>query len=324
MNTVVYQWLREDGSPYYIGIGNPKRPYTGKRCCGGPPPKDRIVVLHEGLDWKKACEIERELIEFYGRKDLGTGILRNRTDGGEGARGAIRSEETRAKMSGENHPLYGKTGENNHRYGKKHTEETKEKMSKALSGKNNPMYGKRREDNPNYGRTHTEEAREKMSKALSGENHPMYGKRGEKSHMYGRTFSRETREKMSKSRSGENNPMYGKKGKDNPNHGKKHTEEAKAKMSKAMSGKNNPMYGKTRSEETRKKVSEAVSGKNHPRYTPRNWHHPIHGTVLQKSISDLMEMFPEQNLHLGNLSQVANKKRPHHKRWTIIESPTEV
>ena len=42
--------------------------------------------------------------------------------------------------------------------GKKHSEETKEKMSEANKGKNNPMYGKH----------HSEEARERMSKARKG------------------------------------------------------------------------------------------------------------------------------------------------------------
>lgn len=89
-NIVVYQWLREDGTPYYIGIGNSKRPYCGKRTCGYPPPKDRIVILHENLSWIKACKIEMKLIAHYGRKDIGTGILRNLTDGGEGGNGCSR------------------------------------------------------------------------------------------------------------------------------------------------------------------------------------------------------------------------------------------
>ena len=97
MNIVVYQWLREDGTPYYIGIGNPRRPYKGRRSCGRPPSRDRIVILHENLEWEEACRIEKELIAFYGRKDLGTGILRNLTDGGDGV--VNPSSHTKEKIS---------------------------------------------------------------------------------------------------------------------------------------------------------------------------------------------------------------------------------
>jgi hypothetical protein len=89
-NTVVYQWLRKNGTPYYIGIGNPRRPYYDRRTCGAPPPRDRIVILYENLSWEEACKIEIELIAHYGRKDIGTGILRNMTDGGEGANGSCK------------------------------------------------------------------------------------------------------------------------------------------------------------------------------------------------------------------------------------------
>jgi len=228
MNTVVYEWLREDGTPYYVGIGNPKRPYTGKRRCGPPPPLDRIVILHEGLDWGKACKIERELISFYGRKDLGTGILRNMTNGGEGAPNP--SKETRAKIS--------KSGT-----GRKLSNVHKQKLLKANKGRECPR-----------------EVREKISK----------------SHL-GMKLSEDTREKISKA-----------------NRGKKRSKE----------------------------VRERMSGKGGSRYTPRDWYHPVHGKILQKSLSELINIFPEQNLHSGSLSQVALGKQSHHKGWTGVESST--
>jgi len=247
MDTVVYQWVREDRTPYYIGIGNPRRPYKGRRRCGRPPSRDRIIILHENLEWEEACRIEKELIAFYGRKDLGTGILRNLTDGGEGLPNP--------------------------------SKETREKISEAVSGENHP----------NFGKSTSKETREKISKSMSGENHPNFGK----------SLSKETREKLSKSLSGENHPMFG----------KSPSKETREKLS----GENNPNFGKSLSKETRDKISKKLS-------KPKNWYHPDHGEVLQKSLSEMVKLFSEQNLSLGNLSEVARGVRNHHKGWTALKA----
>ncbi len=111
--------------------------------------------------------------------------------------------------------------------GRKHTPETKEKMSKNhadVNGKNNPFYGKKwsEEQKENLrikriGKKHSPETLEKMrgrkrtiewcqeqSKRMVGEGNPMFGKH----------FSPETIEKMRLSakdkHAGKNNPMYGK------------------------------------------------------------------------------------------------------------------
>lgn len=47
--------------------------------------------------------------------------------------------------------------------GRKHTEETKRKMSVSKKGSKNPMFGKYGKDNPFYGKCHSEETREKIS-----------------------------------------------------------------------------------------------------------------------------------------------------------------
>jgi hypothetical protein len=78
-----YLYLREDGTPYYAGKGQGKRAF--KKQSGIRPPKDksRIVILpmeNEVL----AFESEIALIQLFGRRDNETGILRNRTDGGQG------------------------------------------------------------------------------------------------------------------------------------------------------------------------------------------------------------------------------------------------
>jgi hypothetical protein len=81
----VYAYLRADATPYYIGKGKDRRAYVrqGRRI---KPPRDisRIVFLRKDLTEDKAFDWERFYIGHYGRKDIGTGILRNTTDGGEG------------------------------------------------------------------------------------------------------------------------------------------------------------------------------------------------------------------------------------------------
>ena len=72
-------------------------------------------------------------------------------------------------------------------------------------------------DNPNYGRKLSEETKRKISKAMSGENNPFYGRKGKDNPFYGKKHSEEARKKMSKVRLAENNPNYGRIGKDNPN-----------------------------------------------------------------------------------------------------------
>tara|TARA_B100001964_G_scaffold174183_1_gene191849 strand:- start:467 stop:877 length:411 start_codon:yes stop_codon:yes gene_type:complete len=80
-----YAYLREDGTPYYIGKGTGRR-LTQRNCKSVPIPKDknRIVKLKENLTEEEAFDHEIETIAYYGRKDNSTGILRNLTDGGEG------------------------------------------------------------------------------------------------------------------------------------------------------------------------------------------------------------------------------------------------
>jgi hypothetical protein len=79
-----YAYLREDRTPYYIGKGKGDRIYSTKRTYKPPKDKSRIIFLKQNLTEEEAFKHEIYMIAVFGRIDLGTGILHNLTDGGEG------------------------------------------------------------------------------------------------------------------------------------------------------------------------------------------------------------------------------------------------
>jgi hypothetical protein len=91
----VYMYLREDLTPYYIGKGKKARAWDKNHCIAVPKDNSHIIITHWNLTEIWAIAMERWLIRWYGRKDLSNGILRNKTDGGEGAPNL--SDETKHK-----------------------------------------------------------------------------------------------------------------------------------------------------------------------------------------------------------------------------------
>ena len=94
-----YAYLREDGAPYYIGKGQGRRVYSKQKLSRAPKDKSRIIYLKQNLTEAEAFRHEIYMIAVYGRKDLETGILHNRTNGGDGVSGYIHSEEVKIRMS---------------------------------------------------------------------------------------------------------------------------------------------------------------------------------------------------------------------------------
>jgi hypothetical protein len=86
MEFYTYLWLREDGTPYYVGKGQGRRAQRGHVRIFPPIDPSRILI-QEFPSEADALEAEKFLISYYGRKDLGVGCLRNLTDGGEGTSG---------------------------------------------------------------------------------------------------------------------------------------------------------------------------------------------------------------------------------------------
>lgn len=122
MKHYTYAWLREDKTPYYIGKGQNKRAWIRQRRKNSArPPHDdsRIIILKRFETHEEALLHERYMIYIYGRKDIGTGILHNHSDGGEGTTGykwdMDKFEVIRKQL-----------------IGKKQSEETRKKRSESL------------------------------------------------------------------------------------------------------------------------------------------------------------------------------------------------
>jgi hypothetical protein len=147
MEYYTYAYLREDGTPYYIGKGKAGRITNSLHRIAIPKNEERIIYLKKNLTDEEARKHEIYMIAVLGRKDLGTGILRNMTDGGEGCAGRRMSEETRKKLSeihkGKKKSIEHRKALSKAKIGKKITEEHKKNMSNSLKGKKNPAYGKR-------------------------------------------------------------------------------------------------------------------------------------------------------------------------------------
>jgi hypothetical protein len=171
-----YAYLREDRTPYYIGKGSGKRAFN-PHIRLKVPQKDRILFLKTDLTEEEAFKHEIYMIAVLGRKDLGTGILRNLTDGGEGSSGISEEARERKRQA---------------RLGKKTSEATKEKLRQRKYSKE--TIGKMRK--AALGRKHTEKTKEKLRRINLGKGAPKEVLDKMKQINLGRKRSEETKEKI--------------------------------------------------------------------------------------------------------------------------------
>ena len=151
--SVVYFWLRENQTPYYVGYGSHKtRMYAKHPRSGGnevPRPNTSLIHYWEFESDERGKLREWEMINFL--KPMLCNIEPGYT--------------TSPQLYGENNPFYGK----------KHTEETLQKMREASTGrKDKPETTLKRSlakignKNINYGKKRDDLTKQKISNKLKG------------------------------------------------------------------------------------------------------------------------------------------------------------
>lgn len=145
---IVYQHKKKGTNQvFYIGIStNNRRPFEkDSRSTHWHNTVDKygidIDIIIKNVSWEEAKSWEIYLIGLLGRSDFNKGHLVNKTDGGDG--------------------MLGNVGDKSVWYGRRHTEEAKQKIAAARVGK----YGGA--NNPRYGKPVSEETRRKISQANS-------------------------------------------------------------------------------------------------------------------------------------------------------------
>ena len=241
----VYAYLRKDGTPYYIGKGKGKRAYSNRgRRINKPTDNSRIQILEYYENEEDAFTKEIELIKQYGRKDIGTGILWNMTDGGEGTvnKSSESIEKIRQAMTGKVMSEETKEKLRIARAKQVFTEEQKQRWRASVTSDENKQKIKDAMSNP--------EVRKRLSESLRNSDKLKAHAKRNGIRQTGKNLSEETKKKISVSKT---NPSDETRRRLSESHmGHRPSEETRRKMSESHQNRQ-PI-----SEDTRKKMSKSA------------------------------------------------------------------
>lgn len=247
----VYRHIRLDtNQPFYIGISNHiARPYSkNKRTVEWKSVLNEtdyeVEILFDNLSYDECKSKEQEFIKLYGRLDNGTGILVNKTDGGDGTIGIVHSEESNEKRR-----IWST--------GRKHDAETLKKISEKQKGEKNHQFGKKGILSKAYGRKISKEQKDKLSELAKN-------RVGEKNPMFGKKQSQETKEKISAKRKGIKLSAEHKEAVSKAQKGKVVSEKTKEKLREYYKINSSPCKGKKTSEEVKQKIKNYFKINGHP------------------------------------------------------------
>jgi len=139
MEYYVYEYLREDGTPYYVGKGARRR---GKHNIAVPP-KERVKFVAVGLTEQTAFDLEKSLILEYGPRNgpAAQSNIRCRSPGPE----LRKAQSERMKgitpwnkgktMAYKQDRKWNRQGENHPQYNKPRSEDERRKISEGIKAK---------------------------------------------------------------------------------------------------------------------------------------------------------------------------------------------
>jgi len=164
MNYYTYAYLREDGTPYYIGKGVDNRAYVAHKRKNGrdfkPKSKNQIIILKKFNNETQAYNHEKYMIYLYGLKING-GLLINLTSGGDGGGKIKYSIEERDEAYKNKAKEYRRNNRQRERELENERNKNNREKNKELTKKN---YWSNREKQLEYAKYYREKNREQINK----------------------------------------------------------------------------------------------------------------------------------------------------------------